>query len=178
MSYDSYRNKNLVKFSNGRILLLAEYSDSRSFDEYNRRVWNWHVFHPIGHLFFTEKSLKDFQKKYVEHQLEMKREFRKYEVEKGYAAKYIEPTIDDHDYNGTRYPSGSRIKDGRAFYGGKPKNAEEFFSRWGSPRKIHLSNKDNSYSEYYDLTNPELDSIYKDAIEKYGTVYIGVRLRG
>lgn len=175
MGYDSLRNKNLVRFTDGRMLLLAEISDSRTFDWRNRRVWNWTLFHLNGTLFFTEESLKETQKNYVERQLQSLRDSRRREVETGWATEYIEPTIEDHDYNGTRFPGGSRIKNGRAFYGGKPQNAEEFFAQWASPKKIHLSNSDGSYSEYYSLTDPDLDEIYKAAQAKYKTVYIGIR---
>lgn len=85
MSYDSLRNKHLLKFPDGRLMLIAEISDSRTFDWRGRRCWDWTLFHPEGSLFYTPEQLKECQRHYVEHQLELMREHSKWEVENGFA---------------------------------------------------------------------------------------------
>ena len=108
MGYDSIRNKALVEFPNGKLLLMCEISDSRTFDCHGKRCWDRTLFHPKGTLFYTKETLKAEQTAYVERQINNMREFNRLEVERGYATEYIEPTVESYDYNGTRWPGGCR----------------------------------------------------------------------
>ena len=175
MSYYSFRNKSLVEFPNGKLMLFCEVSDSSLRGDRGERVWSKHIMHPKGSLFYTKETLKAAQTDYVETQLKKLREFRHYDVEKGYATEYVEPTLDSYDCYGNVYPGGSRIRNGKSFYGGRPKKAEEFFAKWDAPRWVLLSNYNNSFNERYDILAVDLDEWYQDAVKKYKTVYLGVR---
>lgn len=179
MGYDSLRNKHLLKFPDGRLMLIAEISDSRTFDWRGRRCWDWTLFHPEGSLFYTPEQLKECQRHYVEHQLELMREHSKWEVENGFAKEYVEPTVESHDYNGTVFPGGSRIKNGRAFYGGRPTKAEEFFSQWGNPETIIFETFDKDMhtdaTERHNIMQIDLDDCYREFIEENGKCYIAIR---
>ena len=176
MSYNSIRNKALVEFPNGKLMLLCEISDSSTRDLSGRRVWDKGMFHPKGTLFFTKESLKQEQSDYVERQFSNMREMNRLEVERGYASEYIEPSLDSYDYNGTRWPGGSRIRNGKAFFSGRPIKAEEYFRRWDAPRRIHITAYDKdkkTYEDTFDILRADLDECYQDALAK-GNVYIGI----
>jgi hypothetical protein len=177
MGYDSIRNKALVEFPNGKLMLLCEISDSRTFDCHGRRCWDRTLFHPKGTLFYTKETLKAEQTAYVEKQINNMREFNKLEVERGYATEYIEPTIESYDYNGTRWPGGCRIKNGRAFFGGRPIKAEEYFARWDSPKRFSFGLWQGM--KYYpletiDILNAGLDDYYKELLKEKGDVSIRI----
>lgn len=177
MSYDSFKNKALVQFPNGKMMLFAEVSASNVTDWNGKRCWDKCMFHPEGTLYYTKETLKAEQTKYVEEQLQHLREFSKFEVEKGYAEKYEEPTLESINYCGTVWPSGRKIKHGKAFFGGRPKSSEEFFGKWDSPRRITFVayNKDDVvYRETFDILREDLDDCYAEAM-KYGKVYIDIR---
>ena len=178
MGYDSIRNKKLIVFPDGKLMLFAEISDSRTYDWRGRRCWSKTLFHPKDSLFFTTEALKATQKAYVEHQLKMMRDHSKWEVEHGYAKEYVEPTVESHDYNGTRWPSGCRIKNGRAFYGGKPIKAEDYFGKYGAIKRITFGRYEGieyKVIDTYDILRADLDECYQDMLRDYGTVYIDVR---
>ena len=178
MSHDSIRNKKLVIFPDGKLMLFCEVSDSRTYDLRGRRCWDKTLIHPKDSLFYTKETLKATQKKYVDEQLQMMRDHSKWEVEKGYAKEYVEPTVDSYDYNGTRWPSGCRIKNGRAFYGGKPIKAEDYFSKWDAIKHITFGRyEDGKYKviDTYDILRADLEECYQDILRDYGTVYIDVR---
>ena len=175
MSHYSFRNKNLVEFPNGKLMLFCEVSDSSLRGDRGERVWSKHIMHPDGSLFYTKDTLKAAQTDYVEKQLRLLKEHRQWEVEKGYAAEYVEPSLDSYDTNGTVFPGGSRIRNGKSFYSGRPKKAEEFFAKWDAPRWVILSNHNNSFNERYDILAADLDEWYQDAVRQCGTVYLGVR---
>lgn len=177
MGYDSLRNKEVVKFPNGKMLFFAEISDSRTFDYRGRRCWDRILIHPKGSLFYTKESLKEEQKKYVEDNLKSLREFSKYEVEHGWTKEYKEPTLDSINYAGTVFPSGRRIKHGKAFYScGKTIDAAEYFGRYSSPRTIIFTAYDKDFKEIYrndyDLLAVDVDEAYKDALEVNNQIYI------
>lgn len=178
MSHDSLRNKALVAFPNGKMLLMCEVSCSNVTDAYGKRVWDKHLVHPKDTLFYTKESLKKAQTDYVEGQLSWLRDFHMEEVKRGYREKYEEPTLDSYDYCGTVFPGGSRIRNGRAFYGGRPMKAEEYFASWDVPKRIRFSayDKDNKrvYEESYDILRYDLDECYKDALREHGQVYISL----
>ena len=179
MSHDSLRNKHLVVFPNGKMMLFCEISDSSIRDWKGRRVWDKCLFHPKGTLYYTKESLKQAQTEYVDRQLQLMRDFNKKEVEWGYAKEYKEPTLDSYDYGGTVFPGGSRIRNGKAFYGGRPIKAEEFFGRWDAPKRIQFTAYDKDmkciYNESVDILKADLDDYYHDALEANKTVYIDVR---
>lgn len=180
MGYDSLRNKEVVKFPNGKMLFFAEVSDSRTFDCRGRRCWDRVLIHPKGTLFYTKESLEKEQKEYVERNLESLREFSRYEVKNGYAKEYKEPTLDDTNYAGTVFPGGRKIKDGRSFYScRKTIDAAEYFGRWNSPKRVVFTayNKDfkEIYRNDYDLLAVDVDEAYQDALRENKTVYIDVR---
>lgn len=179
MSYDSLRNKALVEFPDGKLMLFCEVSASNVTDWKGKRVWDKCLVHPTGTLYYTKETLKEEQVNYVNRQLENMRNFSLYEVAHGYAKEYVETTVESYDYNGTRFPSGCRIKDGRAFYGGKPKKAEEFFGKCGAPKRIIFSAYDKDfkciYRESYDILRADLDECYQDALKENGCIYIDVR---
>ena len=177
MGYDSIRNKALVEFPNGKLMLFAEVSDSRTYDCRGRRIWDMTLFHPKESLFYTKESLKARQKEYVDRQLEMLREFSRNEVEQGYAKEYVEPDVNSYDYYGTRWPSGCRVKNGRAFYGGKPIKAEEYFGNWKSPKRISFGlYKELKYYplESMDILNAGIDDYYKELVNQYGGVILSI----
>lgn len=178
MSHDSLRNKSLVLFPNGKLMLLCEVSDSSVRDWRGKRCWDKCLIHPKDTLFYTKESLKAAQTEYVERQLQLMREHARFEVEHGWATEYVEPTLDSHDYGGTVFPGGSRIRNGKAFYGGRPIKAEEYFPKWDAPKRIKFSvyGKGTSvaYEESFDILRADLDECYKDA-QKHGHVYISIR---
>lgn len=177
MSHDSIRNKALVQFPNGKMMLLCEVSCSNVTDWNGKRCWDKCLIHPKETLYWTKESLKKEQTDYVERQLSWLRDFRMEEVKRGYAQKYEEPTLDSYDYCGTVFPGGSRIRNGKAFYGGRPVAAEEYFSRWDAPKRIEFNSCDKdlktTYRESFDILRADLDECYQDA-KKYGQVYIGI----
>ena len=180
MGYDSLRNKDVVKFPDGKMLFFAEVSDSRTFDWRGRRCWDRILIHPKGTLFWTKESLKQKQDEYVEQNLESLREFSRYEVENGWAKEYKEPTLDDCNYAGTVFPGGRKIRNGKAFYScGRPVDAAEYFGRYGSPRRIIFTAYDKDFKEIYrndyDILAVDVDEAYNDALKENRTVYIDVR---
>ena len=182
MSHDSYRNKKLVEFPNGKMMLLCEVSCSNVSDAYGRRVWDWALHHPKDTLYYTKETLAQQREDYVKNQLEMLRSFNQWEIENGFATEVKEPTLESYDYYGTVYPGGSRVKNGKAFYGGRPIKAQEFFEKWDSPKRITFICYDShtferTYEETYDLVRADLDDCYKDAIEqnKGKGVYFNIR---
>lgn len=178
MSYDSYRNKHLLKFSDGRLMLLAEVSCNNVRDWRGRRCWDWVLFHPQDSLFYTKETLKARQTEYVMNQLEWLRDFSKYQVENGYAEKYVEPTVESYDYCGTVFPGGSRIKNGRAFFGGRSENAEDFFAQWGNPEVIKFIAYDKDMKTKaearHNIMKKDIDDLYREFIEENGPCYIGI----
>lgn len=178
MSYDSYRNKHLLEFEDGRLMLIAEVSCSNVRDWNGKRCWDWVLFHPEGSLFYTKETLKARQKEYVEEQLDMLRNFARYEVENGWAKEYVEPTVDSCNYYGTVWPNGRKVKDGRAFFGGKPVNAEEFVSHWGNPKRIKFVTYDKDMrvktTESHDMLTNDLDALYFTFERLNGKCYIGI----
>lgn len=179
MSYDSIRNKALVEFPDGKLMLFYEVSCSNVTDAYGKRCWDKALMHPKGTLFYTKETLKQAQTEYVETQLKLMRDFSKFEVKNGWAKEYKEPTLDSYDYNGTRFPGGCRIRNGKSFYGGRPKKAEEFFGKWDAPSRIVLTAYDKDfnciYNEAVDILKADLDEYYHDALKEHKQVYIGVR---
>lgn len=180
MGYDSLRNKEVVKFPNGKLMLFAEVSDSRTFDCRGRRCWDRILVHPKGTLFWTKESLKEKQEEYVKEQLEALRNFSKWEVENGWAKEYKEPTLDSYNYAGTVYPGGSRVKNGRSFYSArKTIDAAEYFGRWNSPRRIIFTAYDKDfkviYKNDYDILAVDVDEAYQDALAENKSVYISLR---
>ena len=175
MGYDSLRNKEIVKFPNGKMLFFAEISDSRTFDYRGRRCWDKILVHPKGTLFYTKESLKAEQEKYVEEQLKALRDFSKYEVENGWATEYKEPTLDSINYAGTVFPSGRKIRNGKAFYScGKTIDAAEYFGK--NSHRIVFTAYDKDFKEIYrneyDLLNVDVDEAYQDALEVSKNVYL------
>ena len=179
MSHDSYRNKHLLKFSDGRLMLLAEVSCSNVTDWRGRRCWDWVLFHPKDSLFYTKETLKARQTEYVNNQLDSLRDYSKRQVERGWAKEYEEPTVESYDYNGTVFPGGSRIKNGRAFFGGRPEKAEEFFAQWENPDEITFKTYDKNgstdASAKYSITRNDLDFLYAEFMEENGPCYVGIR---
>ena len=178
MSHDSIRNKALVQFEDGRLMLLCEVSCSNVYRWDGKRVWDKCLVHPDNTLFYTKESLKKAQTDYVEKQLKWLRDFNKEWYDKGYVDHYEEPTVESPDYCGTVFPGGSRVRNGRAFYGGRSIPAEEYFSKWDCAKRIEFSVTDRNmktiYSKTYDLREPNLDEKYREAC-KHGHVYIGIR---
>ena len=179
MSHDSIRNKRLVEFPNGKLMLLCEVSCSNVTDWRGKRCWDKHLIHPEGTLYYTKDTLKQAQTEYVERQLELMRNFSKHEVEHGWATEYREPTLDSYDYYGTVFPGGSRIRNGKSFYGGRPIKAEEFFSRWDSPKRIEFTAYDKDFHCIYrvatDILKANLDDYYHDALNaNKSAVYISI----
>lgn len=181
MSHDSIRNKKLVQFPNGKMMLFAEVSCSNVTGWDGKRVWDKHLFHPKGSLFFTKESLKEAQNKYVEKQLDWLRSYGKERVEKGWSTTYEEPTLDSYDYCGTVFPGGGRIRNGKAFFSGRcPQKTEEFFSGWDAPKTITFSCYDKdfhrTYEETFDILRADLDECYTDAIKANSPidVYISI----
>ena len=178
MSHYSFRNKHLVLFPNGKLMLLCEVSDSCIRNWNNKRVWDKCLIHPKDSLYYTKETLKAEQDKYVEHQLQWLRDFHRDEVEKGYAREYVEPTLESHDYGGNVYPGGSRIKNGKSFYGYRPERAEDFFARWDAPKSINLSTTDKDFNttwkETYNIQRADLDDIYAEVQKAHGKVWIGI----
>lgn len=178
MSHDSIRNKNLLKFSDGRLMLIAQVSCSNVTDWKGNRCWDWTLFHPEGSLFFTEETLKARQTEYVEHQLSMLRDHSEWEVKNGFAQAYVEPSIESYDYCGTVWPGGSRIKNGRAFYGGRPTKAEDFFAEWGNPEEITFETWDKDMNTVakatYNILRNDLDALYEEFQKENGKCYIGI----
>ena len=180
MGYDSLRNKEVVKFPNGKMMMFAEVSDSRTFDCRGRRCWDRILIHPKGTLFWTKESLKKEQQDYVERNLESLREFSKYEVANGWAKEYHEPTLDDCNYAGTVFPGGRKIRNGKSFYSArKTIDAAEYFGRWNSPRRIIFTAYDKDFKEIYrndyDILAVDVDDAYEDALRENKSVYIGLR---
>ncbi len=179
MSYDSFRNKKLLRFPDEKLMLLAEASVNNVTDWRGQRIWEWTLFHPEETLFYTEETLKQTKQNYVAEQLKLLSDFSKWEVEHGYAQKYEEPSIESHDYNGTRWPGGSRIKNGRAFYGGKPIIAQSFIEQWGSPKTITFEKCDKDLKtiakETYNILQEDLDVLYKNFFKANGPCYINIR---
>lgn len=177
MSHDSLRNKALVEFPDGKLLLLCEVSSSNVTDWRGKRCWDKCLIHPKGTLYWTKESLKKEQTDYVERQLSWLRDFNKEWYKKGYVDHYEEPTLDSYDYAGTVYPGGSKIRNGRAFYGGRSQKAEEYFANWGAPKRIEFSCYDKdmhtTYRESFDILRADLDDCYKDAMQ-HGKVYISL----
>jgi hypothetical protein len=178
MSHDSIRNKNLVQFPDGGMMLFCETSCSNVTSWDGKRCWDICLFHPQGSLFYTKETLKQEQENYVNNQLETLRKWNKESYERGWAKNYEEPTLESYDYGGTVFPCGSKIKHGRAFFSGrKTVKAEEFFGSWDAPKRITFSccDKDykTTYEETFDILRADLDECYKDALKK-GTVYIGI----
>lgn len=178
MSHDSLRNKALVQFPDGKLMLMCEVSCSNVRDWRGKRCWDKAVVHPNGTLFYTKETLKIAQREYVERQLEWLRNYNRESVERGWAEKYEEPTLDSYDYCGTVFPGGSRIKNGKAFYGGRPQKAEEYFGYWDAPKRITFSSYDKdfnkTYEETYDILRSDLDECYKDALNVNKNVYISI----
>ena len=180
MSHDSIRNKRLVEFPDGKLMLFCEVSCSNVTDWNGKRVWDKHLMHPKGTLFYTKETLKKEQADYVEHQLAWLRDFYMEEVKRGYREKYEEPTLDSYDIGGTVFPSGSRIRNGKAFFSGRSTiKAEEFFGQWGAPRKIEFTAYDKDfnciYKNEYDILAADVDEAYQDALKVKNQVYIGLR---
>lgn len=178
MGHDSIRNKKLVIFPDGKMMLFCEVSDSRTFDWKGKRVWDKCLIHPKGTLYYTKDSLKAKQAEYVDHQLEMLREHSRFEVEHGWSKEYVEPTLDSYDYNGTVFPGGSRIRNGKSFYGGRPVRAEEYFREWDSIKSITFGlyeGGDYKRIDTYDILRADLDECYQDILRDYGSVSISVR---
>lgn len=178
MSYDSYRNKNLLLFPEGKLMLIAEVSCSNVTDWRGRRVWDWVLFHPEGTLFYTKESLKARQTEYVEEQLKLMRSHRKFEIENGFVSEYVEPTEESINYFGTVFPTGRKIKDGRSFYGGRPKKAETFVAEWGNPESISFEAFDKDMKTIdkatYNIMRKDLDALYNDFVEENGKCYIDI----
>lgn len=178
MSYDSVRNKKLLKFSDGRLMLIAQVSASNVTDWRGRRCWDWVLFHPEDSLFFTKETLKAKQTEYVERQLELMREHSSFEVEHGFAKEYVEPSIESYDYYGTRWPGGCRIKNGRAFYGGMPTKVEDFIKVWGNPETITFETWDKDMHTVakatYNILRNDLEALYEEFQEENGKCYIGI----
>lgn len=178
MSYTSIRNKRLVEFPNGKLMLLCETSDNNVRDWRGRRCWSKWIMHPKGSLFWTKESLQKEREDYVARQFELLREFNRYEIELGYATEKVEPTLESYDYCGTVWPGGSKIKNGRAFYGGRPIKAEDYFATWEAPKRIRLSTTDKDFNttweETYDILREDLDECYVDALNEHGQVWIGI----
>lgn len=174
MSHDSLRNKALVQFPDGKMLLLCEVSCSNVTGWDGKRCWDGIVVHPDDSLFFTKETLKQKQNDYVDEQLQLLRDFNKSEVENGWATEYKEPTLESYDYCGTVYPGGSKIKNGKAFYGGRPKAIDEYSNEWNSVKRIKLTvyekGMKTAFDESYSINDPELDAHYRKAKE-LGTVY-------
>ena len=178
MSYDSFRNKELVEFPNGKMLFFAEVSNSRTFDCRGRRCWDKILIHPDGTLFYTKESLEKAQKEYVERNLQNLRDFNKYEIENGWAKEYKEPTIEDCNYAGTVFPGGRKIKNGKSFYSyRKTIDAAEYFSNHSQRIVFTAYDKDfhEVYRNDYDLLAVDVDEAYQDALRENKTVYIDVR---
>lgn len=180
MGYDSLRNKEVVKFPNGKLMMFAEVSDSRTFDCRGRRCWDRILIHPKGTLFWTKESLKKEQEEYVERNLESLREFSRYEVANGWAKEYHEPTLDDCNYAGTVFPGGRKIRNGKSFYSArKTIDAAEYFGRWNSPRCIIFTAYDKDFKEIYrndyDILAVDVDEAYEDALRENKSVYISLR---
>lgn len=181
MSHDSLRNKNLVQFPDGKMLLFCEISCSNVTGWDGKRVWDRHLMHPKDSLFYTKETLKQAQVEYVDKQLEWLKAYNKERVEHGYAKEYEEPTLDSYDYCGTVFPGGSRIRNGKAFFSGRcPQKAEEFFSGWDAPKTITFSCYDKdfhrTYEETFDILRADLDECYTDAIKANSPmdVYISI----
>lgn len=178
MSYTSVRNKQLIEFPDGKLMLLSECSDNNVRDERGQRCWDMSLWHPKGTLFFTKETLKQERENYVEHQFELLRDFSRLEVERGWAQEYKEPTLDSIDYNGTVWPGGRKIKNGRAFFGGNPKRIEDYSREYNAARRIIFDVCDDHYNtlfrEDYKLTDEDLDERYNEAMKK-GKVFIGIR---
>lgn len=177
MGYDSLRKKEVVRFPNGKMMFFAEVSDSRTFDWRGRRVWDRIIVHPEGTLFYTDETLKEEQTKYVEDNLKSLREFNHHQVDTGWADKYIEPTVDDINYAGTVFPTGRKIRDGRAFYSCRNTiDAAEYFSRWDSPRTITFTVYGEGFKEIYknsyDILAVDVDEAYQDALDVSKSVYL------
>ena len=180
MSHDSLRNKQLVEFPDGKLLLFCEVSDSSIRGWNNKRVWERCLIHPKGTLFYTKETLKQEQTDYVNRQLEWLRSFHKQQVEQGWENEYVEPTLESYDYGGTVFPGGSKIKNGRAFYSGVHTiKAEEFFAQWDSPRRIIFSAYDKDfkciYNVDYDILASDVDECYQDALKANKKVYIDIK---
>lgn len=180
MGYDSLRNKEVVKFPNGKLMMFAEISDSRTFDMNGKRIWTRILVHPDGTLFYTKESLKEAQTEYVERNLERLREFSREEVKGGWAKEYHEPTLDDCNFAGTVFPGGRKIRNGKSFYSaGKTIDAAEYFGRYDSPRRIIFTayGKDfkETYRNDYDILAVDVDEAYEDALKENKTVYISLR---
>lgn len=174
MSHDSLRNKALVQFPDGKILLLCEVSCSNVTGWDGKRCWDGIVVHPDDSIFFTKETLKQTQDEYVSNQLQWLRDFNKHEVENGWATEYVEPTLESYDYCGTVYPGGSKIKNGKAFYGGRAKEINEYLHDWNSVKGIRLTVYEKGmktvFDETYKIDDPELDAHYRKAKE-LGKVY-------
>jgi len=179
MSYDSIRNKRLVEFPNGKLMLFCEVSSSNVRDSFGKRCWDVCLDHPKDSLYYTKESIKERQDDYVQKQLDLCRDFRKEEVNRGYAEEYIEPTLSSYDFYGTVFPGGSRIKNGKAFYSArKTIKAEEFFGKWDAPKRITFKCYDNDfnilYDETFDILRADLDDCYHDAQKEHKNVYIKI----
>ena len=72
------------------------------------------------------------------------------------------------------FPGGSKIKNGKAFYGGRPKKAEDYFREWNSVKRVRFTVFDKDcksiYEASYHLATDDIESGYKKAME-YGQVY-------
>ncbi|SFU37520.1 hypothetical protein [Butyrivibrio sp. INlla21] len=179
MGYDSLRNKEVVKFPNGKLMMFAEISDSRTFDDRGRRIWTKILVHPDGTLFYTKESLKKTQTEYVERNLKKLREFSRNEIATGWAKEYHEPTLDDDNFAGTVFPGGRKIRNGKAFYSArKTIDAAEYFGRYDSPRRIIFTAYDKDFNETYrndyDILAVDVDEAYEDALKENKTVYISL----
>ena len=183
MGYDSLRNKEVIKFPNGKMLFFAEVSDSRTFDYRNRRIWDKILIHPKGTLFYTKESLKAEQDRYVEEQFKLLSEFSKHAVESGWTEEYREPTLDDINYYGTVFPSGRRVRHGKSFYScGKTIDAAEYFGKvkekYYGPMipmitfKVYGKDFKEIYKNDYDILAVDVDEAYQDALQVSNNVYL------
>ena len=167
MSYDSIRNKKLVEFPNGKLMLICEISSSNVRDAQGKRCWDKFLIHDKGSLFFTKDSLKKKQNDYVEQQFKMRRTHNEEARERGYVDDITEPSLESYDFFGTVFPGGSKVKNGKAFYSGrKTIKAEEYFAEFDSPRRIRFTAYDGNfkriYEDSYDILRADLDECYRD----------------
>lgn len=178
MSHDSVKDKELVGFPDGRMMLFCKISDSSLRDAYGKRVWTVCIIHPDDSLFWTKETLKQKQTEYVEKQLENLKAFNLYEYKNGYAKEYKEPTLDSYDFNGTVFPGGSRIRNGKAFYGGRPMNAAEYFERWETPKGLVFKTYDKDFhlvnEEWHDILEDNIDDLYVEYKKTHDNVCVAV----
>lgn len=113
MSHYSYRNKRVLKLTDGKLLFLCEYSDSRMTDWNGKRIWNWCVFHrgKDGLLLSTEEMKEIAHEKY-DRQVKLLTEYRK----KYESATFKAVDVNSRNYYGTIYNGSAKLKSMRAFY--------------------------------------------------------------